>query len=432
MYLKALILSLIVVLAAVLFTPQRAQAQEPGLPEFPVVPEVPDEEGAPLPRGPWAAIRIGAPVSPGDVTRPLICIRCQPDLVFYHSNADGDWDLYRLTDDGLNTLANNVTRGNDSHDIQPSYSPENDWVAFTSNRDGNWEIYLAQPDGSRQVRLTHNSGNDVNPVWGPSSLIAWESNRDGNWELYMADVSGAGLPIRLTDDPANDINPFWVPEVGCYFKLEGGSLVFQSDRIREGDEDGIHDWDIYLLDVATRALTQLTDNDTEDVVPVLSRDGRSLAWLQLSETGVFDLWFMNMITREARQLTDLGADVAGHTFSPDGRSLAFHTKMNGSYNVYLVDVITGQVRALTDNDDNNLAPSFRCDNSAVIFHSDAVVDETRPGQRELFTVRLAVTGAPAVRLTKDIEADDIYALADPREEINSKEGRMPPHPKPQP
>jgi TolB protein len=432
MYLRVLILSLIVLLAAVGPASQRAQAQQPDLPDFPVVPDAPGEEGAPLPRDPWTPILIGSPASPGDVTRPLICVVCQPELVFYHSNSGGDWNIYRLTDDGLNTLANNVTRGRDSYNIQPSYSPENDWVAFTTNRDGNWEIYLAQPDGSQQVRLTHNSGSDVNPVWGPASLIAWESNRDGNWELYMADISGNGLPVRLTDDPANDINPYWVPEVGCYFRPVGGSLVFQSDRVHEDDEDGVHDWEIYLLDVATRELTQLTDNDTEDVVPVLSRDGKSLAWLQLSEAGVFDLWFMNLITGETRQLTDLGVDVAGHTFSPDGRSIAFHARMDGSYNVYLVDVVTGQVRALTDGADNNLAPSFRCDNRAVIFHSDAVVDETRPGQREVFEVRLAVTDAPAVRLTKDIEADDIYALADPREEINSKEGRMPPHPEAQP
>ena len=236
MYLRTVILCLIVVLATVVPAPQHAQAQEPGQPEFPTVPETPGEQGANLPHPAWDPISLGIIVSGVGGPVPFICTVCLPELVFYHSNSDGDWDIYRLTDDGLNTLANNVTRGVGSHDIQPSYAPEGDWLAFTSDRDelGGWEIYLAKPDGSQQVRLTYNSGHDVNPVGGPANLMAWESNRDGNWEIYMADVTGNGLPIRLTNDPGNDVNPFWLPDGGCY-EPAGGRLVFQSDRVRAGE-----------------------------------------------------------------------------------------------------------------------------------------------------------------------------------------------------
>ena len=431
MYLRIAMLCVMVLLAALAPVPQLAQAQQPGQPEFPIVPETPGEPGTALPRPTWDPLSLGIIVSGVGGPVPFICTACLPELVFYHSDSDGDWDIYRLTDEGLNTPANNVTQGNESADIQPSYAPEGDWVAFTSNRDededGGWEIYLAKPDGSQQVRLTYNSGNDVNPVWGPANLVAWESNRDGNWELYMADVTGDGLPIRLTNDPGNDVNPFWFPDGGCY-EPPGGRLVFQSDREREGDGDGVLDWEIYMLDVFSRELTQLTDNDTEDVVPILSRDGRSMAWLQLNEAGVFDLWIMDLTTRASRQLTDLGVGIAGHTFAPDGRSIAFHANVDGDYDIFLVNVATAQVTALTDNDADDRAPSFRCDNSAVIFHSDAAADITHPDQRELFSVNPALPGAAALRLTQDVEADDLYPISDPHEEINSKEGRMPPHP----
>ena len=46
MYLRTVILCLIVVLATVVPAPQHAQAQEPGQPEFPTVPETPGEQGA--------------------------------------------------------------------------------------------------------------------------------------------------------------------------------------------------------------------------------------------------------------------------------------------------------------------------------------------------------------------------------------------------
>ncbi len=380
----------------------------PRPPVFPVVPVTFGEPGTELERLAWEPIEIG-------------CGVCRPQDAFYHSDSDGDWDIYRLAEDGLNSLVNNVTRGNGSQDVQPSYSADGEWVAFTTNRDilGGWEIYLARVDGSQQVRLTYNTANDVNPVWGPANLIAWESNRDGNWELYMADVSGDGLPVRLTDDAANDINPFWFPDGGCD-QPEGARLVFQSDR------DG--DWEIYLLDVISGELTQLTDNDTEDIVPVLTRDGSMLAWLQLNDFGVYDLWVMDMGTLQARRLVDLGVDVAGHTFAPDGASLAFFANVDGDADVFLADVATGQVTPLTANTFEDRAPGFTCDGTAVVFHSDAAASEDNPGQRDLFSVRLGAVPGPAVRLTQDVQSDDLYPIADPHEEINSKEGRMPPHP----
>ncbi len=380
----------------------------PRPPVFPVVPVTFGEPGTELERLAWEPIEIG-------------CGVCRPQDAFYHSDSDGDWDIYRLAEDGLNSLVNNITRGNGSQDVQPSYSADGEWVAFTTNRDilGGWEIYLARVDGSQQARLTYNTANDVNPVWGPANLIAWESNRDGNWELYMADVSSDGLPVRLTDDAANDINPFWFPDGGCG-QPEGARLVFQSDR------DG--DWEIYLLDVISGELTQLTDNDTEDVVPVLSRDGSTLAWLQLNNFGVYDLWVMDMGTLQARRLVDLGTDVAGQTFAPDGASVAFFANVDGDSDVFTVEVATGLVTLLTTNSFEDRAPSFTCDGTAVVFHSDAAASEDSPGQRDLFSVRLSRPVGPAVRLTQDARADDLYPIADPHEEINSKEGRMPPHP----
>ncbi|MBI5957843.1 MAG: PD40 domain-containing protein [Chloroflexi bacterium] len=383
----------------------------PNPPDFP---EVPVEFGTPgedLERLAWEPLSIG-------------CGVCMPELVFYHSDAAGDWDIYRLNEQGTSEDENNVTRGQGSQDLQPSYSADGEWLAFTTNRDvvGGWEVYLASPDGASQVRLTYNSGNDVNPVWGPANLIAWESNRTGNWDLFMTDVSGDGQPVQLTDDDANDINPYWLPDGGCD-QPEGGRLVFQSDR------DG--DWELYMLDVISMELTQLTDNNTEDQVPVLSRDGASLTWVQLNDFGVYDLWLMDMGSMEAEKLAEVGADVAGHTFSPDAAMIAFQAEADGDYDVYAVDVASGQLKNVTGNTAEDRAPSFFCDGTQIVYHSDVAADDANPGQRELFEINPLPLDGPAnaaQRLTTDVEADDLYPVADPHEEINSKEGRVPAHP----
>ncbi|MBN2303488.1 MAG: PD40 domain-containing protein [Anaerolineae bacterium] len=386
--------------------------------DFPVVDQESGALGESLDRAPWEAFSVG-------------CALC-PELVTYHSNADGDWDIYTLNDAGLSQLDNNVSRGTASRDVQPTYAPDGSWIAYTTDRDqalrGSWELYLATPDGSEQRRVTFNSGADVNPVWGPENLIAFETNRDGNWELYMFDVSGDGTPVRLTNDLANDINPFWAPDGGCDTPDANQRFVFQSDR------DG-GDWDIFMMEIVdanTQVLTQLTDNDAEDTVPVLARDGQTMAWLQTDDMGVDNLWIMDLGTMEARQLTDTGVDVAGHTFAPDGSFLAYHSSVDGDFDVFAVGVDDGLIKSVTDNANvQDFAPSFRCTPERLIFQSEVVDSSLAPAQFELFETNplpLTSMAGPADRLTFQADAEEMFPMADPTEEINSKQGKAPAHP----
>jgi Tol biopolymer transport system component len=384
----------------------------PTPPTFPLVPVAYGQPGQDLERLVWEPFQIG-------------CAVCSPDLVVYHSNSDGDWDIYKLADNGMSEPANNLSRGDGTQDLMPSYSADGQWVSFTTNRYvlGGWEIQVSAIDGTQEQRVTFNSGNDVNPVWGPANLIAWESNRTSNWDLFMMDVSGDGMPVQLTDDPANDINAFWFPNGGCD-QPGDQRLVFQSDR------DG--DWEIYELDVTTKELTKLTDNTTEDENPVLSRDGKTLTWVQLDAYGVYNLWVMDLNTMEAHQVTDMGVDVHGAMFSPDDSMIAFDANLDGDFDVFSVYLNTDTVVPVTNNSVEDRAPTFRCDDPMmVIYHSNVAAETDNPSQRELFQSRVPVIGATAnspTRLTQDAQADDIYPEADAHEERESKEGRKPAHP----
>jgi len=333
--------------------------------------------------------------------------QCAGDLLF-HSNRTNDWDLFAL--DPATGEAANVTLSPSSADIEPSISPDCQWVAFVSNRDpqGSWEIYLSKVDGSQVQRLTFNTGIDVNPVWGPDGVIVFESNRDRNWELYMVDVTGDGVPVRLTEDDATDMGAFWFPD--------GEHIVFESDR------DG--DWELFKLNVVTGELTQLTNNDTTDRLPVVSHNGALLAWLQTDEAGVENLWVMDVESGEAQQLTDTGYSVGGPVFAPDDSFLVFHAfDAGGDSEIFALDLASGAIKALTANSVDDRAPTFRGDSSQVVFQS--VVDDRpgRPGQYELFIVDPLPLDGPAnapVRLTVASESDDIFAVGDPRDESNTR------------
>jgi Tol biopolymer transport system component len=79
---------------------------------------------------------------------------------------------------GLNTCADSLDNGDDgvadasdrdcfAMDEYPTWSPDGQWIAFHSDRDGDFDIYIVRPDGSDLRQLTDNDDNDMQPSWSP-------------------------------------------------------------------------------------------------------------------------------------------------------------------------------------------------------------------------------------------------------------------------
>ena len=68
---------------------------------------------------------------------------------------------------------------------------------------------MMNPDGSDQHRITFDAATDQDPVWSPDSTkIAFETDRDGNWEVYVMDLDSGDL-TNLTNHPGEDRKPAW-------------------------------------------------------------------------------------------------------------------------------------------------------------------------------------------------------------------------------
>ena len=76
----------------------------------------------------------------------------------------------------------------------PAISPDGQVIALMSQRDGNWEIYRINEDGSGLQRLTDHRANDGLPTWSPDgAIIAFVSDRGGSWGIWAMTASGEGL-----------------------------------------------------------------------------------------------------------------------------------------------------------------------------------------------------------------------------------------------
>ena len=135
----------------------------------------------------------------------------------------------------------------------------------------------------RDIRFVDQDDRSV-PLPGPAKMPAWlslepeqlifQGCRDSVCGLMTAYADGAN-PDLLTDR-SGDLTPAPAPD--------GRQVAFMSDR------DG--NWEIYLLDLESRAVTRLTDNKASDGLPIFSPDGSQVAFVSDRE-GQWAVWLLD-------------------------------------------------------------------------------------------------------------------------------------------
>ena len=256
----------------------------------------------------------------------------RPSRIVFHSNRDGNFEIYAMNADGtgLTRLTNHP--GNDTH---AALSPDGSRIAFASRRDGNSEIYVMNADGTGVTRLTNHSADDVEPAFSSDgSRIAFASNRDGNYEIYVMSVDGTNV-TRLSNNPASDRSPSFSPD--------GTKIVFESARDGSVDE-------IYMMGADGTGVTRLTNHPAADLAPRYSPDGRKIAFMSLRHAPpfvpggplpslYFQVYLMSADGTGVTRLTNTTVSEGIPVFSPDGLKIMFTSETGRtSAEIFLMNV----------------------------------------------------------------------------------------------
>jgi len=235
--------------------------------------------------------------------------------------------------------------------ISPVASPSGDLVAAISGYRGKTDLVLYDTKSRKLLRnLTHGFSNDYQYLVAQELAIGRKLGRDlsfspdGNTiavfakrergrSLLLVDVLHGG--VREVIDLA-DIEQ----EMSPAFSPDGRTIAFSGWRNGQ--------FDIFFLDLATKAITNFTNDEMYDGAPVFSPDGRSL--VLVSTTGSGNKIFRVDLDKPGvrYELTTGESNENDPTFSPDGKRIYFTSDRKGPENIFSLDLTNGRLVQYTD------------------------------------------------------------------------------------
>ena len=105
---------------------------------------------------------------------------------------------------------------------------------------------------------------------------------------------------------------------GSSLSPDGKILLYQQTDYNMAENRGVTT--IWVEDMASKAVTRLTDYASNNLSPKWSADGQQV-WFLSDRGGSMQVWRMNASGGDATQVTALGKDVEGFGIAPDGKHI---------------------------------------------------------------------------------------------------------------
>ncbi|HEX5854993.1 MAG TPA: hypothetical protein VFZ57_05185, partial [Thermoanaerobaculia bacterium] len=240
--------------------------------------------------------------------------------------------------------------GRESFEIGAAPSPSGDFVATLTTYNGDVDIaLLSVRDRKLYKNLSAGHTTKYEYIVGQYLTAGPESGRDLSFapdgdriaafgrqergrKLLIFSARGGGLLERISVAPDVPLAPAWSPD--------GNSIVFSGI---EGNNR-----DIFLLDLKSHAVKNLTNDPEYDEAPVFSPDGKFIYHSKI--VGGFSKVVRFPVDDPAKneQVTWGDSNDEDPSFSPDGKKIYYASSRGGIYNIYGQDLASGEILQYTD------------------------------------------------------------------------------------
>jgi len=279
-----------------------------------------------------------------------------------------------------------VMTAEDVSSSHPRWSPDGKYLAFLSKRnEGKTQVWLLNRIGGEAQRLT-DAIQDVNDfAWSSDSKRLVLVLRDPTpEELAEAKTKDKDKPEGADKDKEKDSKDAKPkkPKTPPPFVVD--RYRFKTDTVGYLDRRRTH---LYVFDVATKAVVQITSGDFDDSEPAWSPDSKLLAFRSNRSTPDPDRTYDTNIWVVAADNTDKGARLTQVTtnpgadgapsWSPDGKWITYITQLEPKLLVYATHHVAvspaegGEAKVLTRTFDRmSRSPHFSPDGKFVYFLAD--------------------------------------------------------------
>jgi TolB protein len=231
-----------------------------------------------------------------------------------------------------------------------------------------------------------------------ATQIAYVSEqRDGGvsrYRLIVADADGENAQV-IADSPRPLMSPAWSPDGRrlAYVSFEGDQSAIYVQTLRTGTRERVSgragvngapafspdgrrlaltlspdngNLEVFMLDLATQVLTQLTHDPAIDTEPAWSADGRSIYFTSDRGGGAQVYRVAAEVGARPQRVTFEGAYNARPRVSPDGSQLAVVHQVAGGFRIAVVDPRNGLTQVLTDGSLDE-SPAFAPNGAVIIY-----------------------------------------------------------------